>query len=173
MYSGSSMKAIYFLIVVWMLIYHVQPSNAVREGAANAQVMIQRYEREGDFAKAALWHEAAADCLKIISTPMTEIQIRYYLRHGRNVQAERSRGELAAIKKRRGIPSEGCEGTLEKIENGEDFSRTGCGTREDYAVYLNMGTDLSEPILPLRYLPQFLQKGTGDFQKDGELCRCP
>ena len=94
------MKAIYFLIVVWMLIYHVQPSNAVREGAANAQVMIQRYEREGDFAKAALWHEAAADCLQIISTPMIEIQIRYYLRHGRNVQGARSRRELAQIKER-------------------------------------------------------------------------
>ena len=68
------MKAIYFLIVVWMLIYYVQPCPAVREGAATAKVMIQRYERDGDFAKAALWHEAAADCLKIISIPMIEIQ---------------------------------------------------------------------------------------------------
>ena len=95
------MKAIYSLIVLSTLVWHVQLSGAVREGTANAKVMIQRYEREGDFAKAALWHEAAADCLKIISVPMTEIQIRYYLLHGKNVQADRSRGELADIKERR------------------------------------------------------------------------
>ncbi len=95
------MKIIYSLIALWMLVSHVQLCDAVREGTANAMVMIQRYEREGDFAKAALWHEAAADCLKIISIPMTEIQIRYYVRHGKNVLADRSCGELADIKKRR------------------------------------------------------------------------
>ena len=95
------MKAIYFLIVLWTLAWQVQHSDAVREGTANAEVMIQRYEREGNFAKAALWHEAAADCLKIISVPMTEIQIRYYLRHGKNVWAARSRRELAHIKDQR------------------------------------------------------------------------
>ena len=95
------MKIIYSLIVLWTLVWHVQLCYAVREGTANAKVMIQRYEREGNFAKAALWHEAAADCLKIISIPMTEIQIRYYLRHGKNVRAERSRRELAHIKERR------------------------------------------------------------------------
>ena len=79
----------------------VQLSDAVREGTANAKVMIQRYEREGNFAQAALWYEAAADCLKIISIPMTEIQIRYYVRHGKNAQAERSREEFEDIKKRR------------------------------------------------------------------------
>ena len=95
------MKTIYSLILVWTLVWQVQLSHAVREGTTNAKVMIQRYEREGNFAKAALWHEAAADCLKIISIPMTEIQIRYYLCHGKNARAERSRGELADIKKRR------------------------------------------------------------------------
>ena len=84
-----------------MLVWHGQHSDAVREGTANAKVMIQRYERERDFAKAALWHEAAADCLKIISIPMAEIQIRYYVRYGKNVRAERSRGELADIRERR------------------------------------------------------------------------
>lgn len=95
------MKATYSLIVLWTLVWQVQLSHAVREGTANAKFMIQRYEREGDFAKAALWHEAAADCLKIISVPMTEIQIRYYMRHGKNAWADRSRGELGGIKKRR------------------------------------------------------------------------
>ena len=95
------MRIIYSLIILWTLVCHVQPSHAVREGTANAKVMIQRYERERDLAKAALWHEAAADCLKIISIPMTEIKIRYYVRHGKNVWAERSSGELADIKERR------------------------------------------------------------------------
>ena len=95
------MKAIYTLILVWMLVGQVQLGYAVREGTANAKVMIQRYEREGNFAKAALWHEAAAECLQIISIPMTELQIRYYLRHGKSVRAERSRRELAHIKERR------------------------------------------------------------------------
>ena len=95
------MRIIYSLILVWTLVWQVQLSHAVREGTANAKVMIQQYEREGNFAKAALWHEAAADCLKIISIPMTEIQIRYYLCHGKDALVERSRGELAKIKKRR------------------------------------------------------------------------
>ena len=95
------MKAIYSLIVLWTLVWQVQISDAVREGTANAKVMIQQYEQERNFAKVALWHEAAANCLKIISIPMTEIQIRYYLRHRNNVRAEWSRGELADIRERR------------------------------------------------------------------------
>ena len=96
----TKMKALCSLIILWMLVWQVQISDAVRGGTANAQIMIQRYEQEGDFAKAALWHEAAADCLKIISIPMTEIQIRYYLHHGKNMWVERSREELEDIKKR-------------------------------------------------------------------------
>ena len=95
------MKVTYSLIALWTLVWQVQISDAVREGTANAEVMIQRYEREGNFAKAALWHEAAADCLKIISIPMTEIQIRYYVRQEKNALADRGRGELADVKERR------------------------------------------------------------------------
>ena len=101
MYShDTKMRAIYFLIILWALVWQVQRSDAVREGTASAEVMIQRYERAENFAKAALWHNAAADCLKIISIPMAEIQIRYYVRHGKNALADRSRGELGGIKKR-------------------------------------------------------------------------
>ena len=95
------MKTTYSLIVLWTLVWHVQLSDAVREGTANTKVMIQRYEREGNFGKAASWHEAAAACLKIISIPMTEIQIRYYLRHGKNARAEWGRQELTDIRKQR------------------------------------------------------------------------
>ena len=112
------MKIIYSLIVLWTLVWQVQLSDAVRESTANAEVMIQRYEREGDFAKAALWHKAAADCLKIISIPMTEIQIRYYLRHGKNARVERRRGELADIRKRRGYHLKAARAHWEKLEPG-------------------------------------------------------
>ena len=97
----TKMKALCSLLILSTLVWQVQLSDAVREGTANAKVMIQRYEREGDFAKAVLWHEAAADCLKIISIPMTEIQIRYYVRHGKNALVDRSRGELSEVKERR------------------------------------------------------------------------
>ena len=99
--QDTKMKSTYSLIVFWTLVWQVEFSDAAREGTANAKVMIQRYEREGDFTKVALWHEAAADCLKIISIPMTEIQIRYYVRRGQNARIERSRRELVNIKKRR------------------------------------------------------------------------
>ena len=110
------MKATYSLIVLWALVWQVQISHAVREGTANAKVMIQRYEQDGNFAKAALWHEAAADCLRIISIPMIEIQIGYYLRHGNNAQAEWSRGELADIKKRREHHLQAAKIHWEKLE---------------------------------------------------------
>ena len=98
--QNTKLKITYSLAILWMLVWQVQISDAVREGTANAKTMIQQYEWEGNFAKAALWHEAAADCLKIISIPMTEIQIRYYLHHGKNMWVERSREELEDIKKR-------------------------------------------------------------------------
>ena len=99
--QNTKLKITYSLAILWMLVWQVQISDAVREGTANAKTMIQQYEWEGNFAKAALWHEAAADCLKIISIPMTEIQIRYYLHHGKNMWVERSREELEDIKERR------------------------------------------------------------------------
>ena len=102
-----------------MLIWQVQLSDAVREGTANAEVMIQRYEREGNFAKAALWHEAAADCLKIISVPMIEIQIRYYVHQGKNALGRPESWRVSGPKGTAGISSEGCEGTL-----GTDQKRT-------------------------------------------------
>ncbi len=114
--QNTKLKTIYSLIVLWTLVWHVQLCHAVREGTANTKVMIKRHEREKDFAKAALWHEAAADCLKIISIPMTEIQIRYYLRHGKNARLERSRGELADIKKRREYHLKAAKANWEKSE---------------------------------------------------------
>jgi hypothetical protein len=76
-------------------------AHAMREGTANANIMIQRYEKRGDFARAALWRETAAECLEIISIPMAEILIRYYARNGKDELAEPARRELADIQKQR------------------------------------------------------------------------
>ena len=89
------------LVTISLLMFLTPPSHAVREGTANANIMIQRYERRGDYARAALWREAAAECLEVISIPMTEILNRYAERHGRNTLAEIGRKELADIQKQR------------------------------------------------------------------------
>ena len=127
---------------------------------------------EGDFAKAALWHEAAADCLKIISIPMLEIQIRYYLRHGKNVRVEQRHEELANIKKRRAYHLEAAKSHWERSK----IARTSpelAAEREKITRFISTwGADLPESVLPLRYLPQFFQSTTKGFQRDGELCCC-
>jgi hypothetical protein len=76
-----------------------QPCIAIREGAATADIFIKRYARSGDFGKLALWHEAAAECLKRISVPMNEIAHDYYIRHGYEKWAARSEKEAREIQK--------------------------------------------------------------------------
>ena len=86
-----------FLVSSLLLIFTLPPSFAVREGTANANIMIKRYEQSGDFGKVALWREAAAECLEIISVPMTTLMIEYYTRYGNRKLVEISRKELADI----------------------------------------------------------------------------
>ena len=134
--------------------------------------MIQRYERAGNFAKAALWHEAAADCLKIISVPMIEIQIRYYLRHGKNVWAARSRRELAHIKERR-------EYHLKAAKTHWDRSETD-GTSPELAAEHEKITQFISAwvqIYPNRFYhygiyPSFFKVEQEILEKEGGLCRC-
>ena len=162
------MKVIYSLIVLWTLVWQVQRSDAVREGTANAGVMIQRYEREGDFAKAALWHEAAADCLRIISIPMAEIQIRYYLRHGKNVWVERSRGELADIKERREHHLQAAKSYWERSET-EGISAELEAEREKITQFISAWAQ----IYPNRFYhygiyPSFFKVEQEIFKKQGD-----
>ena len=96
----------------------------------------------GNFAKVALWHEAAANCLKIISIPMTEIQIRYYVRHGKNVRIEQSHRELADIKKRREYHLKAAQTHWEKSGTGETSLELEAEREKNCAVYLNVGADL-------------------------------
>ena len=80
-----------------ILIIFVHPSLAVRQGTATADIFIRRYERAGDFGRLALWHEAAAACLKRVSIPMNEIARDYYVRHGYKKWVTRSEKEAREI----------------------------------------------------------------------------
>ena len=80
-----------------LLLLITQPCIAIREGTATADVFIKRYTRIGDFGKLALWHEAAAECLKRISVPMNGIAHDYYKRHGYKQWVARSEKEAYEI----------------------------------------------------------------------------
>ncbi|MDE0467215.1 MAG: hypothetical protein OYL97_09160 [Candidatus Poribacteria bacterium] len=87
------------LLLFFVLFLIAQPSVAIREGTATAEVFMKRYERSGDFGKLALWHEAAAECLIRISVPMNEIARDYYRRHGYEKWAARAKKEAREIQK--------------------------------------------------------------------------
>ena len=70
---------------------------AIRQGTATADIFIKRYTRSRDFGKLALWHEAAAECLKRISVPMNEIAHNYYIQRGYKQWAARSKKEAREI----------------------------------------------------------------------------
>ena len=82
-----------------ILLLTAQPSIAIREGTATADVFIQRYRQSDDFGRLALWHEAAAECLTRISVPMNEIAHAYYTRHGYEKWAARAEKEAQEIQK--------------------------------------------------------------------------
>ena len=84
-----------FLLPLFFLIAH--PCIAIREGTATADIFIKRYEQSGDFGKLALWHEAAAECLKRISVPMNEIAHDYYSQRGYKKWAARAKKETREI----------------------------------------------------------------------------
>ena len=83
---------LFFLLVL-------RPCLAVRQGTATADLFIKRYTQSGDFARLALWHKAAAECLKRISVPMNEIAHDYYVQHGYKKWAARAKKEAQEIQK--------------------------------------------------------------------------
>ena len=85
------------LLLFPILLLTAQPSMAVREGTATADVFIRRYRQAGDFGRLALWHEAAAECLVRISVPMNEIAHAYYKRRGYEKWAARAEKEALEI----------------------------------------------------------------------------
>ena len=99
-YRFSSVSITCLLSLVLHLL-SIQLSDAVRRGAVDTKTMIMCYERDGDYGRAALWYEVAANCLEIISRPMMEITIKYYQRYGMDKLAESGTEELAQIDKQR------------------------------------------------------------------------
>ena len=85
------------LLLSLLFLLITPPSMAIRQGTATADIFIKRYERSDDFGKLALWHEAAAECLKRISVPMNEIVHNYYIRRGYKQWAVRSKKEAREI----------------------------------------------------------------------------
>ena len=85
------------LLLFPLFLLITQPCVAIREGTATADIFIKRCARSGDFGKLALWHEAAAECLKRISVPMNEIAHDYYIRRGYKQWAARSEKEAREI----------------------------------------------------------------------------
>ena len=81
-----------------ILLLIAQPSIAIREGTATAEVFIKRYAQSGDYGRLALWHEAAAECLTRISLPMNEIAHAYYTRHGYEQWVMRAEKEAYEIR---------------------------------------------------------------------------
>jgi len=86
------------LLLFPILLLTAQPSMAIREGTATADVFIRRYRQSGDFGRLALWHEAAAECLTYISVPMNEIVHDYYKKHGYEKWAARTEKEAYEIR---------------------------------------------------------------------------
>ena len=87
------------LLLFPLLFLITPPSMAIRQGTATAEIFIRYYERSEDFGRLALWHEAAAECLKRISVPMNEIAHDYYVQHGYKRWTARSEKEAHEIQK--------------------------------------------------------------------------
>ncbi len=85
------------LFFLSILLAFAEPSLAVRQGTATAELFIRRYTQSGDFGRLALWHEAAVECLKRISVPMNKIAHDYYVQHGYKKWVARAKKEAQEI----------------------------------------------------------------------------
>ena len=99
---------------------------------------------------------------------MTEIQIRYYLRHGKNVWAERSRGELADIKRRREYHLKAAK-TYWKRSETEGTSAELEAEREKITQFISTWAQ----IYPNRFYhygiyPSFFREGQEIFKRMGD-----
>lgn len=91
----------YLLLLISILLILTKPCGAIFEGTANANIFIKMSEQQRDFGRLALWHEAAAECLTLISIPMNEIALNYYIRKGNEKWAARTEREALEIQEQR------------------------------------------------------------------------
>ncbi len=101
--TGVMKNWLYFTLTAFImcLLSSTLTSEAIYEGTANANIMIRRYERRGEFGKAALWREAAAKCLDVISIPLGKITIEYCQGIGNAEFIEHVKAEIEDAKIRR------------------------------------------------------------------------
>ena len=136
------------LLLFPLFLLTTQPSMAIRQGTATADIFIQRYEQSGDFGRLALWHEAAAECLERISVPMNEIARGYYIQHGYKKWATRSQKEAREIQEQYEYHRTSADIAWKKSETPEPLLNA---ERENIAKFIAMW-------LP-RYPNQFYQFG--------------
>ena len=107
------------LLLFSILLIFCKPCSAIFEGTANANIFIRMYEQRGDFGKLALWHEAAAECLTLISVPMNEIARNYYKRNGYDIWVERTEKERLEIHEQRRLHLKRAEAAWKKSKSSE------------------------------------------------------
>ncbi|MDE0398326.1 MAG: hypothetical protein OXL96_11025 [Candidatus Poribacteria bacterium] len=128
------MKIIALLLLpIFLLI--TQPCHAIRKGTATADIFIRHYTRSGDFGKLALWHEAAAECLKRISGPMNEIAHNYYIRRGYKQWVARSKKEAREIQEQYKYHRKQAKIAWQKSETAESILNT---ERQNIAKFIAM-----------------------------------
>ncbi len=113
------MKLIVLLLFPVLLLIP-QPSIAIREGTATAEVFIKHYAQSGDYGRFALWQEAAAECLTHISVPMSEIVYDYYKKYGYEKWAARAKKEVQEIQKQYSHYRTSAETAWQQSETLED-----------------------------------------------------
>ncbi len=90
------MKSIVFSLFLLTLI-NVESVFAIRQGAVTSTLFIKMYEQQGEWGKAALWQEAAIECLLRISVPMNALALKYYTSHNHPKWVKRCEQELSEI----------------------------------------------------------------------------
>ncbi|MCY4402857.1 MAG: hypothetical protein OXD54_09805 [Candidatus Poribacteria bacterium] len=108
------------LLLFFILIVFAIPCNAIFEGTANANIFISIYKQRGDFGRLALWHEAAAECLNLISIPMNDILYNYYKRNGYEKWVERTEKETLEIQEQRQFHLKRAEAAWKRSQTNEN-----------------------------------------------------
>lgn len=107
------------LLLFLILVILTKPCSAIFEGTANANIFIKMSEQRGDFGRLALWHEAAAECLTLISVPMNEIVLNYYKRNGYEKWAARTEKEALEIQEQRQLHLKRAKAAWKKSKTSE------------------------------------------------------
>ena len=108
------------LPLFFMLIVLTIPCDAIFEGTANANIFINLYKQRDDFGRLALWHEAAAECLNLISVPMNEILYKYYKNNGYEKSVARTEKEALEIQEQRQFHLKRAEDAWKKSKTPEN-----------------------------------------------------